>query len=88
MAEILNLEEQFAILGEAEPSSPQSVLKQGDTFAVFDPQGNITPGPSSLTGSTMPGRDFCLGSSCSSGTGRRCCSAPPLVRTTRYSPPI
>ena len=58
MAEILNLEEQFAILGEAEPSSPQSVLKQGDTFAVFDPQGNITTGPSSPYGLYHAGTRF------------------------------
>ena len=68
MTEILNLEEQFAILGEADrPSSPQSVLKQGDTFAVFDPQGDITPGPSSPYGLYHAGTRFlsrlelCLG---------------------------
>jgi glycogen debranching enzyme len=59
MTEILNLEEQFAILGEANrPLSLQSVLKQGDTFAVFDPQGNITPGPSSPYGLYHAGTRF------------------------------
>ena len=45
MAEILKIEEQFAIISEAEQSAPLRVLKHGDSFAVFDPHGDIIPGP-------------------------------------------
>lgn len=44
MAETLKLAEQYAILSEAERSqSPFRVMKHGDSFAVFDPHGDITP---------------------------------------------
>jgi glycogen debranching enzyme len=44
MAELVKLEEQFAILSEEErASTPVRSLKAGDTFAVFDPHGNIVP---------------------------------------------
>ncbi len=59
MAEMLKFEEQFAILGEADrPSTPQRVLKHGDTFAVFDPSGDITPGASSPYGIYHAGTRF------------------------------
>ena len=51
MAEMLNLEEQFAIVSEAEGPPPAvRVLKHNDTFAVFDANGDIVPGPGSPYG--------------------------------------
>jgi glycogen debranching enzyme len=51
MAEMLNLEEQFAIVSEAEgPPPPVRVLKHNDTFAVFDANGDVVPGPGSPYG--------------------------------------
>ena len=42
MAEALRLDEQFAILTETDRSTaPLRVLKYGDTFAVFDPHGDL-----------------------------------------------
>jgi glycogen debranching enzyme len=45
MAEILKIEEQYAIISEAEKAAPLRVLKHGDSFAVFDPHGDIMAGP-------------------------------------------
>jgi hypothetical protein len=48
MAEMLRLEEQYAIVSETDRSpAPFRVLKYGDSFAVFDPHGDVVPGPSS-----------------------------------------
>ena len=44
MAELVKLEEQFAILSEEQrTSTPVRALKAGDTFAVFDQHGDIVP---------------------------------------------
>ena len=46
MAERLKLAEQYAILSEAERSpAPVRVLKNGDSFAVFDPRGDVVAEP-------------------------------------------
>jgi glycogen debranching enzyme len=59
MAEMLKLEEQFAILSEAErPAATVRVLKQDDTFAVFDPHGDLIPGPGSPYGLYYAGTRF------------------------------
>src|SRR4029079_3071893 len=59
MAEILRLEEQFAIVSEAErPAAPVRVLKQDDTFAVYDPHGDIIPGSGSPYGLYHAGTRF------------------------------
>ena len=58
MAEILNLEEQFAIISEAERPSALRVLKLDDTFAVFDPHGDVVPGPASAYGLYHAGTRF------------------------------
>jgi glycogen debranching enzyme len=51
MEEMLPVEERFAIVSEGERSStPVRVLKHGDTFAVFDPHGDVIPGRSSEHG--------------------------------------
>jgi glycogen debranching enzyme len=44
MADVLKLADQYAILSEGEQlPSPARVLKDGDSFAVFDPHGDINP---------------------------------------------
>ena len=59
MTEILKLEEQFAIVSEAErPAATVRVLKQDDTFAVYDPHGDIIPGPGSPYGLYHAGTRF------------------------------
>jgi glycogen debranching enzyme len=59
MTEMLKLEEQFAILSEAEqPTAALRVLKHGDTFAVFDPHGDLIPGPASPYGLYHAGTRF------------------------------
>jgi glycogen debranching enzyme len=59
MAEVVNFEETFAIVSEAErPSASVRVLKHNDTFAVFDPHGNITPGSGSPYGLYHGGTRF------------------------------
>jgi glycogen debranching enzyme len=59
MTEIVRLEEQFAILREGELSkTPVSVLKQGDSFAVFDTRGDIVPAPASEHGLYHAGTRF------------------------------
>jgi hypothetical protein len=84
MTEIVKLEEQFAILREGELSkTPVRVLKRGDSFAVFDPRGDIVPS----MGSIMPAPDFCRASSCFLDDGSRCCSARQSAMTTSSSPP-
>ena len=50
MAEMLNLEEQFAIISEAERPATLRVLKHDDTFVVFDPHGDMVPGTASAHG--------------------------------------
>ena len=55
----LNLEEQFAIVSEAEgPSRATRVLKHNDTFAVFDIRGDIVPGGGSPYGLYHAGTRF------------------------------
>lgn len=59
MAEILRLEEQFAIVSEDErPATPSRVLKQGDAFAVFDSHGDVVPGRGSEHGFYFGGTRF------------------------------
>jgi glycogen debranching enzyme len=59
MAEMLKLEEQFSIISEAERHAESvRVLKRDDSFAVFDPHGDITPGPASPYGLYYGGTRF------------------------------
>jgi glycogen debranching enzyme len=59
MTEMLRIEEQFAIVSEAERSTtPVRVLKLGDSFAVFDPHGDVSPGPASEHGLFHAGTRF------------------------------
>jgi glycogen debranching enzyme len=58
MAEMLKIDEQYAILTEAERAAPLRVLKHGDSFAVFDPHGDISPGPASPYGVYYAGTRF------------------------------
>jgi glycogen debranching enzyme len=62
MTEIVKLEEQFTILREGELwKTPVRVLKQGDSFAVFDPRGDIVPAPASEHGLYHAGTRFLSG---------------------------
>ncbi len=73
MAEMLKLAEQYAIVAEAErPPTPVRVLKHGDSFAVFDPHGDIVPAQPASKGSTTRARGFFRNSSCCWPTGSRC----------------
>jgi glycogen debranching enzyme len=59
MADMLKLEEQFAILSEAElPSAAVRILKHGDGFAVFDPHGDVIAGAASPCGIYYAGTRF------------------------------
>jgi glycogen debranching enzyme len=59
MAEALRLDEQFAILTETDRSTaPLRVLKYGDTFAVFDPHGDLLPSAASEHGLYYAGTRF------------------------------
>ena len=59
MAEALNLEQPFAIVSEAgQATAPLRVLKHGDTFAVFDPHGDVVASPSSAHGLYHAGTRF------------------------------
>ena len=70
MADMLKLEEQFAILSEAERSKTAvRVLKHGDSFAVFDPHGDVVPASGSEHGLYHAGTRFL--SRCELLLGRR-----------------
>jgi glycogen debranching enzyme len=59
MAEMLKLDEQFAIVSESERAAAVvRVLKKDDTFAVFDPHGDIVPGAGSPYGLYHAGTRF------------------------------
>jgi glycogen debranching enzyme len=59
MAEMLKLEEQFAIVSETErPAATVRVLKRDDTFAVYDPHGDIIPDQGSPYGLYHAGTRF------------------------------
>ena len=59
MADVLKLVEQYAILSEAGHSpAPVRVLKFGDSFGVFDPQGDIIPAPGGEYGFYHAGTRF------------------------------
>jgi len=54
--------EPFYIVASSPTADEQSlVLKQGDTFAVFDHFGDVTPAGWARKGSTMAARVSCLG---------------------------
>ena len=62
MAEVLKLEERFAIVSEAErPANVVRVLKHGDSFAVFEPHGDIISGAGSEHGMYHGGTRFLSG---------------------------
>ena len=59
MPETVRLDEQFYIVAETERSTaPLRVLKQGDSFAVFDTHGDITPATSVEQGLYHSGTRF------------------------------
>jgi len=59
MAEARKLDEQFSILSEVERSATQlRVLKHGDSFAVFDPHGDMLPGAATEHGLYSSGTRF------------------------------
>jgi glycogen debranching enzyme len=59
MADTLKLAEQYDILSEAERSpTAVRVLKHGDSFAVFNPHGDITPTPANDHGLFHAGTRF------------------------------
>ena len=59
MAEAVRLDEQFAILSETErATTPPRVLKHGDSFAVFDPHGDIISAEASEHGLYHAGTRF------------------------------
>ena len=59
MPDTVTSEEQFAIISEGErATTPARVLKHGDSFAVFEPHGDVTPGPGSEHGLYHRGTRF------------------------------
>jgi glycogen debranching enzyme len=62
MADVPVLDDPFAILSEAEQApTPVRVLKDQDTFAVFDLHGDIVPGPGKQYGMYHAGTRFLSG---------------------------
>jgi glycogen debranching enzyme len=59
MTEALRLDEQYAILsGTGRSTAPLRVLKHGDTFSVFDPNGDLIPASASEHGLYYDGTRF------------------------------
>jgi glycogen debranching enzyme len=59
MQEVLRLDDQFSIIADTErPVAPLRVLKHGDTFAVFDQQGDIVPSEAGEEGLYFDGTRF------------------------------
>jgi glycogen debranching enzyme len=59
MDEATTLNEEFAVIAEAEPAgSPRRVLKHGESFGVFDNCGNITSGEDGKEGLYHDGTRF------------------------------
>src|SRR5687767_233762 len=59
MGDAVRLDEQFGILTETDRSpTPLRVLKHGDTFAVFDPHGDLVPSAASEHGLYHEGTRF------------------------------
>jgi glycogen debranching enzyme len=59
MPDIVTPEEQFAIISEGERvTTPPRVLKHGESFAVFEPHGDVTAGPGSEHGLYHRGTRF------------------------------
>jgi glycogen debranching enzyme len=62
MADVPVLDDPFAILSDAEQApTPVRVLKDHDAFAVFDPHGDILPGPGRQYGMYYSGTRFLSG---------------------------
>ena len=77
MNDVVRLKDQYYILASSSLAVGRTeVLKQGETFAVFDRYGDIhqvLPGP---RGFIMKGRGSYPDSNFRSGRSVRCCSAP------------
>src|SRR5687768_5370355 len=59
MQDVLRLDEQFSIIAETDrTTAPLRVLKQGDTFAVFDQFGDLLPTEASELGLYHDGTRF------------------------------
>jgi glycogen debranching enzyme len=59
MADAVKLDEQFAIIAEADRAgAPSRVLKRGDSFGVFDLRGNVIPAESGEQGLYHAGTRF------------------------------
>jgi glycogen debranching enzyme len=59
IAEVIQLEDQFAIVADGERgSAPRRVLKHGDTFGVFDLHGDVVTGDSGEQGLYHAGTRF------------------------------
>ena len=59
MADIAGLDEQFAIIADTDrASAPPRVLKQGDTFGVFDSHGDVIPADAGEQGLYHAGTRF------------------------------
>lgn len=59
MAEAIRLEERFCIVADADrTTAPRRVLKQGDSFAVFDQYGDIVPNEAGEEGLYHDGTRF------------------------------
>ena len=51
MQDVVRIDEQFSIIAEHDrPATPLRVLKQGDTFAVFDRHGDMNPAEAAESG--------------------------------------
>lgn len=58
-SQTVHLDEQFYIVADTErPTAPLRVMKEGDSFGVFDQYGDIVPGESSEQGFYFDGTRF------------------------------
>src|SRR5918994_6908358 len=59
MQEVFRLDDQFCIIADTErTAAPLRVLKHGDTFAVFDQQGDMVPSEAGEEGLYFDGTRF------------------------------
>jgi len=71
MAEAVRLDERYCIVSETERSTtPLTVLKHGDSFAVFDPPGDMTPAEAGEHGFYHAGTRFLSRLELGLGSGR------------------
>ena len=85
--DIIRVRDQYYILSTSSLTDDRvRVLKEGDTFAVYDRRGDIDPVGKQPTGSITTRRDFSPNGCYAWAENALCCSALPSETTMRCSP--